>query len=268
MASSFDIGVSLDELTCSVCFELYKEPIAFPCGHSFCRVCVEKYWKTREGDTRCVCPNCHEVFLQKTKLKKNVIIREVGLGVEVRNVEHGGVYINKGVKSGGTESSCELCHGEAAKRCVPCELLCCEQHLKPHQHKGHKLVDPGEKIEEFICIEHGKPIQLYCKDDESLMCLMCMDGQHQDQKVVAVEIAHAEIKFGGGMQSTECRPRYYIWWVCTNSCSDFTRHCIRDRCNPSKLYDQQSYTAYERSKIINLELEGHSVEHIPPPRNA
>uniref|UniRef100_UPI0035902A98 E3 ubiquitin-protein ligase Midline-1-like n=1 Tax=Myxine glutinosa TaxID=7769 RepID=UPI0035902A98 len=202
-SSSSDIGVILNELTCPVCFELYKEPIALPCGHSFCRVCIEKSWENREEDTGYVCPNCREVFPQKPKLKKNVIIANLvenmklkngKFGLEVRVTEHGDVNVKEGMKSGGSESFCEVCNREAAKRCVPCEILCCAKHLKPHQHKGHKLVDPGVKIEELRCIAHGKPIQLYCKDDGSLMCLTCTGGEHRDHDIVALEIAHAELK--------------------------------------------------------------------------
>uniref|UniRef100_UPI00358ED199 E3 ubiquitin/ISG15 ligase TRIM25-like n=1 Tax=Myxine glutinosa TaxID=7769 RepID=UPI00358ED199 len=199
MASSYDIGDSLEILTCPVCFDLYKEPIALPCGHSFCRVCIETSWENEEEDKCCVCPNCREIFPQKPKLKKNVIIanlvekmkfkkRKVELGVDVRHAEHG--Y----AKSRCNESQCELCYREASKRCVPCEILCCEQHLKPHQQKGHKLVDPGVKLEERRCTEHGKPILLYCKDDGSLICVTSMGGDHQNHNVVGVEIAHAELK--------------------------------------------------------------------------
>uniref|UniRef100_UPI00358F1FEF E3 ubiquitin/ISG15 ligase TRIM25-like n=1 Tax=Myxine glutinosa TaxID=7769 RepID=UPI00358F1FEF len=198
-SSSSEIGVTLDELTCPVCFELYKEPTTLPCGHSFCHLCLETSWESTEEDTTCVCPSCLDVFPQKPNLKKNVIISnlveniklkkgKVGLGVKVRDADHGYMI------SWGTESYCELCNGEATKRCVPCDLLCCEKHLKPHQQQWHKLVSAGVKIEELRCIEHGKPIRLYCKDDGSLMCLMCTAGEHQYHKVVAVEIAHAELK--------------------------------------------------------------------------
>uniref|UniRef100_UPI00358EB01B E3 ubiquitin-protein ligase TRIM8-like isoform X2 n=1 Tax=Myxine glutinosa TaxID=7769 RepID=UPI00358EB01B len=183
-SSSSDMGDNLDALTCSVCLAVFEEPVALPCGHSFCRVCIETYWNSWEEDTACVCPICREVFPQKPKLKKNV-----AFAYFVENI----VNVKKG-GPGGTESHCELCNGEAAKRCVPCEILCCEKHLKPHQQKGHKLVDPGVKMEELRCTKHGKPIQLYCKDDESLMCITCMGGEHEDHKVVSVEIAHAELK--------------------------------------------------------------------------
>uniref|UniRef100_UPI00358F1357 E3 ubiquitin/ISG15 ligase TRIM25-like n=1 Tax=Myxine glutinosa TaxID=7769 RepID=UPI00358F1357 len=183
-SSSSDMGDNLDALTCSVCLAVYEEPVGLPCGHSFCRVCIETYWERKEEDTACVCPNCREVFAHKPKLTKNVTIAY--LMENIVNVKKGG--------TGGTESRCEVCNGEAARRCVPCEILCCVKHLKPHQQKGHKLVDPGVKIEELRCTKHGKPILLYCKDDESLMCVTCMGGEHEDHKVVSVEIAHSELK--------------------------------------------------------------------------
>uniref|UniRef100_UPI00358E4882 E3 ubiquitin/ISG15 ligase TRIM25-like n=1 Tax=Myxine glutinosa TaxID=7769 RepID=UPI00358E4882 len=200
-SSSSDIGDNLDALTCSVCLQIYKEPVTLPCGHSFCRLCIEKHWESREED--CVCPNCREVFPQKPKLKKTVAFAYI---VEnIVNVKKGGTG-----GTGGTESHCEVCNREAAKRCVPCEILCCEQHLKPHQQKWHKLVDPGVKIEELRCNEHRKPILLYCKDDGSLMCVTCTGGEHQDHKIVGVEIAYAELKV---LQKRLNRSQQNFGWV-------------------------------------------------------
>ena len=79
-------------------------------------------------------------------------------------------------------------------RCVPCEILCCERHGKPHKHKGHKVVEPGVDVEEPRCTEHGNSVNFYCKDDENLVCLMCTVEQHKGHHVVSVEFAHAEFK--------------------------------------------------------------------------
>uniref|UniRef100_A0A8C4R1J7 B box-type domain-containing protein n=1 Tax=Eptatretus burgeri TaxID=7764 RepID=A0A8C4R1J7_EPTBU len=95
------------------------------------------------------------------------------------------------------EHHCEVCFRMAARRCVPCDILCCEIHMKPHQHKGHKVVNPEVKLEELICANHGKPIQLYCNDDKTMMCLMCQmckDGKHKNHNVVTLETVHAELK--------------------------------------------------------------------------
>uniref|UniRef100_A0A8C4QKK9 Uncharacterized protein n=1 Tax=Eptatretus burgeri TaxID=7764 RepID=A0A8C4QKK9_EPTBU len=71
---STNIGFCTDELTCTVCLELLNEPVTLTCGHSFCHLCVEEYWKPRQQVQAFFCPNCREVFPQKPKLKKNVML--------------------------------------------------------------------------------------------------------------------------------------------------------------------------------------------------
>uniref|UniRef100_A0A8C4X0R8 B box-type domain-containing protein n=1 Tax=Eptatretus burgeri TaxID=7764 RepID=A0A8C4X0R8_EPTBU len=88
-------------------------------------------------------------------------------------------------------------------RCVPCEILCCERHGKPHKQKGHKVVEPGVDVEEPRCTEHGNSVNFYCKDDENLVCLMCTVEQHKGHHVVSVELAHAEFK---GILAAKCSP--------------------------------------------------------------
>uniref|UniRef100_UPI00358E3A93 E3 ubiquitin/ISG15 ligase TRIM25-like n=1 Tax=Myxine glutinosa TaxID=7769 RepID=UPI00358E3A93 len=195
-SSSINIGVSTDELTCTVCLDLLTEPVTLACGHSFCHLCVEKYWETGKQVRTFSCPNCREVFPQKPKLKKNVMLARLVEQVKMRQRELGS-------KVDAQESGihCELCKREAVKLCVPCQILCCEKHVKPHQQERHKLVEPGKAVGELRCSEHENAIQLYCIDDGKLMCLMCMDGQHQDHKVVAVKIAHTELK---GILSANC----------------------------------------------------------------
>jgi len=219
-SSSSRIGVGLEELTCSVCLELFKEPVTLTCGHSFCCACMENYWKSSEEATAFACPNCREVFPQKPKLKKSVILAslvdqiklrkgEVTSGVEIQDVEHD-TLTDKDVNSGDDKSHCEVCDRKASKRCVPCEIMCCERHVKPHQEKGHTLVEPGMNVEELRCTNHGKPIQLYCKDDGSFLCLMCMAGEHRDHECVPLEIAHTELKVSKCKQCFVCTVRYHI----------------------------------------------------------
>uniref|UniRef100_UPI00358FBC45 E3 ubiquitin-protein ligase TRIM8-like n=1 Tax=Myxine glutinosa TaxID=7769 RepID=UPI00358FBC45 len=187
-SSSINIGVGTDELTCTVCLDLLTEPVALACGHSFCHLCVEKYWETgKVGEFSC--PNCREVFLQKPKLKKNVMLARLVEQVKMRQRELG-----SRVDAQESGIHCDSCKREAVKLCVPCQILCCEKHVKPHQQKRHKLVEPGKDVGELRCSEHKNAIQLYCIDDGKLMCPMCMDGQHEDHEVVAVEIAYTELK--------------------------------------------------------------------------
>uniref|UniRef100_A0A8C4WZX6 Tripartite motif-containing protein 47 n=1 Tax=Eptatretus burgeri TaxID=7764 RepID=A0A8C4WZX6_EPTBU len=184
-------AVCSDELKCTVCLQLYKKPVTLPCGHSFCHACIENHWESQEV---CNCPNCREVFTKKPELKKNVVLASL---VEQLKLPKTPVKPEVDVQVEDIEHHCEVCNGMAAKLCVPCEITCCEIHVKPHEQKGHKLVEPGVNVEELSCTKHGKPIELYCKDDESLMCVMCMmctAAQHENHNIVPVDIFHAELK--------------------------------------------------------------------------
>uniref|UniRef100_UPI00358E78A7 E3 ubiquitin/ISG15 ligase TRIM25-like n=1 Tax=Myxine glutinosa TaxID=7769 RepID=UPI00358E78A7 len=207
MASYSYFENSSNELTCAICLQLFEEPVALPCGHSFCSSCLENYWESREESTACLCPNCREVFPQKTKLHKNVILPRLVEQMKLREGEgrqsvggqaegkdgEGDVTVNRMVNVGGRESHCEECNEEAAMRCVPYETVCCERHVKPPKHKGHNLVEPEMKVEDPGCTEHGNSIHFYCKDDESLVSLLCK-AEHQNHEVVPVEVALAEFK--------------------------------------------------------------------------
>ena len=44
---------------CVICFGIFEDPVFIPCGHSFCRVCLESYTKTTKSQNRQPsCPSC------------------------------------------------------------------------------------------------------------------------------------------------------------------------------------------------------------------
>nr|XP_023674120.1 uncharacterized RING finger protein T02C1.1-like isoform X1 [Paramormyrops kingsleyae] len=48
------MGDISDELTCSVCLDIYKDPYLLPCGHSFCHSCIQGLSTALELK----CPDC------------------------------------------------------------------------------------------------------------------------------------------------------------------------------------------------------------------
>ncbi|KAG8428908.1 hypothetical protein GDO86_018911 [Hymenochirus boettgeri] len=53
-----------DELICSICTDIYSDPVTLPCGHNYCHGCIEKTWDWHFGtdeDPKC---SKHHKFLE------------------------------------------------------------------------------------------------------------------------------------------------------------------------------------------------------------
>uniref|UniRef100_A0A8C1PEL4 E3 ubiquitin-protein ligase TRIM39-like n=1 Tax=Cyprinus carpio TaxID=7962 RepID=A0A8C1PEL4_CYPCA len=72
MASSSD--PLNEELQCSVCLDVFTNPVTTPCGHNFCKSCLNQCWDKSED---CSCPFCKETFSRRPDLKINTALRQV-----------------------------------------------------------------------------------------------------------------------------------------------------------------------------------------------
>ncbi|TRY99097.1 hypothetical protein DNTS_012372 [Danionella cerebrum] len=168
-----------EELQCSVCLDVFTDPVSIPCGHSFCQSCLKRFWDVSEN---CFCPFCKEPFHQRPELKINRALREV---------------IQLFVKKPGLNTSnvpCDVCDKrkqEALKSCLVCQISFCETHLEPHLRvpglKKHKLINAVEKIADYICQEHERVLELYCREDQMFLCQTCSLTDHKNHKTVSLE---------------------------------------------------------------------------------
>uniref|UniRef100_A0A670Z8L6 Uncharacterized protein n=1 Tax=Pseudonaja textilis TaxID=8673 RepID=A0A670Z8L6_PSETE len=54
------VGFIQEELTCSICYDLFRNPVMLECMHHFCKECILKYWN---GCSRiATCPQCRQTF--------------------------------------------------------------------------------------------------------------------------------------------------------------------------------------------------------------
>lgn len=47
------------DCTCPVCCDIFKDPVLLLCGHSFCKHCLQEWWRQSGLKT---CPVCKELF--------------------------------------------------------------------------------------------------------------------------------------------------------------------------------------------------------------
>ncbi|XP_078738693.1 tripartite motif-containing protein 14-like [Lampetra fluviatilis] len=65
------------DFSCSICLELFKVPVSLSCGHSFCKSCIESHWAVQSAKARLTCPECREIYYQKPKLSKNILLANI-----------------------------------------------------------------------------------------------------------------------------------------------------------------------------------------------
>ena len=65
--------LSEENFLCSICLDVFTEPITTPCGHNFCKGCITRYWDTNA----CRCPLCNRTFCRRPEVTVNTFISDM-----------------------------------------------------------------------------------------------------------------------------------------------------------------------------------------------
>ncbi|XP_073480031.1 uncharacterized protein [Aquarana catesbeiana] len=176
------------ELECSLCLNIYTDPIMLKCGHNFCRVCIGRVIDAQGGFGRYSCPECREKFQDRPALQRNITLRNI-----VENFlsaqpdqEKPGVF-------------CTYCVDSpvpAVRSCLHCEVSLCDKHLRVHKKSPeHVLCDPTLSMESRKCSVHKKILEYYCTEDETCICMSCcMIGGHKGHEMQSLDEAFEKKK--------------------------------------------------------------------------
>uniref|UniRef100_A0A3B4DR18 E3 ubiquitin-protein ligase TRIM39-like n=1 Tax=Pygocentrus nattereri TaxID=42514 RepID=A0A3B4DR18_PYGNA len=186
MASSSSV-LSEDQLQCSICLDVFTDPVTTPCGHNFCRVCLKECW---DSSSRCKCPLCMEEFFRRPELRVNTFIS--GLATQFKkSVQVKSSRAPEKRPSKVKKVLCDYCSEGAVKSCLDCGVSYCETHLMPHKTavklKKHKMMDPVENLEDYSCQKHERPLELFCRDDQMYVCQFCTETDHKAHSTVPIE---------------------------------------------------------------------------------
>ncbi|XP_053192379.1 E3 ubiquitin-protein ligase TRIM21-like isoform X2 [Scomber japonicus] len=171
--------LSEDQFLCCICLDVFTDPVTTPCGHNFCKSCINQHWNSND---QYLCPMCKETFYTRPKLHINTLFSEV--------VSHSSEQ--QAAKPG--EVPCDDCSGtklKALKSCLVCLTSYCETHLEPHLTKSglkrHQLINPVENLEDRMCMKHDKPLELFCKTDQTCVCMLCPVLDHKTHEFVPLK---------------------------------------------------------------------------------
>ena len=156
-----------DDLQCPVCCEVFTDPVVLDCSHSFCRFCLDAYWKDQPNRP---CPVCRRHFPGRTP-PANLALRNI---VEVYNREKE----RAGCKQ--SERGNTKVRGGGG----------CEE--RGRTEKGE------EEQERGCCSLHGERLLLYCEVDQEPICVVCQVAKkHSGHRVSPAEEAAQKLRVRG-----------------------------------------------------------------------
>ncbi|XP_039899177.1 E3 ubiquitin-protein ligase TRIM21-like [Simochromis diagramma] len=179
---------SEDQFLCSICLDVFTDPVSTPCGHNFCKTCISQHW---DMNVMCQCPMCKETFYTRPQLRVNTFISEMVAQFrrEAQQKASSSSSEQQAAKPG--EVPCDVCTGtrlKALKSCLVCQTSYCQTHLEPHltvkRLKRHQLIDAVENLEGRMCTKHDNLLELFCKTDQTCVCMLCPVLDHKNHEFV------------------------------------------------------------------------------------
>ncbi|XP_039536349.1 E3 ubiquitin-protein ligase TRIM47-like [Pimephales promelas] len=259
---------SEQELSCSICLDLFIQPVSIPCGHNFCQACIGGYWASGSGPGSVFCcPLCKREFQERPELSINHVLAHITQ--KYKEMQYGGPPEPKprqrvangadagvangagpGVSTPGAAPAelilCDVCSGvksPAVRSCITCTASYCELHLLPHQntlfYSSHRLLDPQEALRGRTCPEHGRLLEVYCRTDQKCVCAICVLEEHRTHTTVSVQTERASKQRLLGKTELDLQ-----------TCIDNRKAQLTEMKN--KLQDLQSYSEAELAELEQL----------------
>ena len=187
MMSAVEVKKAQNNLTCPVCYQLFKSPKYLPCYHSYCEGCLEKM----QVQSRIICPECR----REAKVPAGGV-KELATNFFINRLVDD--LILKKKVDGEQEVKCDKCDEDdpVVSFCPECNsflcLTCNDHHKSYHgdaivpltELKSNKDAPIQAKVKIPVCKEHDEELKFYCETCDELVCMYCTvkkhNGHHHD----------------------------------------------------------------------------------------
>ena len=169
--------LSEEQFKCSICLDVFTESVSITCGHNFCKACIAMYCQC---DNMCQCPFCMEQFYGEPdfkKLDKQEFAKPGEGSIEHKLTSHNQTkWMNPVVKL--TDKK--------------------ENLMNPVD----KMVSPGNtQVVQKMCKKHHRPLEMFCKRDQTCVCVMCIKTDHQAHHTIPLQEEYKETKVQLGIEN-------------------------------------------------------------------
>ncbi|XP_039532243.1 E3 ubiquitin-protein ligase TRIM16-like [Pimephales promelas] len=195
MAES-SISVARDQFSCSICLDLLKDPVTIPCGHSYCMSCITDCWNKDDQKRVYSCPQCRQTFTPRPALNKNVMFAGMVDNLKKTKVQTARPALSY---AGPGDVECDVCTGrkcKAVKSCLMCLNSYCQSHLEQHdsffKDKKHNLINATGRLQEMICPQHDRLLEVYCRTDQRCICINCLMDEHKNHHTISIKAEMTE----------------------------------------------------------------------------
>ncbi|XP_061078464.1 E3 ubiquitin-protein ligase TRIM35-like, partial [Conger conger] len=125
-----------EELSCSMCSEIFRDPVVLRCSHSFCEACLQQYWD-QKGSREC--PVC----------RRSASMDYPPISLSLRNACEAFLKERSQRAKAGSEVLCSL-HSEKLKLfCLVDQIPVCVICQTSRKHENHKMLPVQEAAEEY-----------------------------------------------------------------------------------------------------------------------